>query len=513
MLKDGQVRRLREILNRGEGLCRAALKVGMDRKSAGKYQAGKMPSERAGSHDWRTREDPFAEVWPEVEEQLSSNARLQAKTLFAWLQQKHPGKYCEGQLRTFQRGVKRWRALHGEGKQVYFEQVHRAGELCSSDFTNMNDLKVTIAGHPLEHLVYHFVLTYSNWEWATICGAESFESLSEGLQESLWRLEGVPRRHRSDRLSAAVNNLSDRRQFTHRYQALLDHYGLSGEKTNAGCAHENGDVESLHRHLKEAIDQGLQLRGSREFANREAYAGFLGELMNQRNAGRRSRLEEEREQLKPLPCRRLESHRRLSARVNRGSLIRVQGNVYSVHSRLIGAQVEVRVFADHVEVWYAQKLVERAERLRGRQKHAVNYRHLIDWLVRKPGAFANYRYREDMFPTSRFRMAYDSLCAQSGAAKASREYLSILEMAARENESLVDEALRHLIDSSSELTAAGVRQFVERGARIQSPTQVQVDPPDLGGFDSLLEFCLTQEQEVLDGVIQGCQIDAGWASA
>ena len=126
----------------------------------------------------------------------------------------------------------------------------------------MNDLGVTIQKLPFEHLLYHFVLTYSNWQWATICFSESFESLSEGLQEALWQLGGVPERHRSDRLSAAVNNLSDRREFTGRYRGLMDHYGLTAEKTNPDSGHENGDVESAHRHFKDAVDQALMLRGS-----------------------------------------------------------------------------------------------------------------------------------------------------------------------------------------------------------------------------------------------------------
>ena len=83
--------------------------------------------------------------------------------------------------------------------------------------------------------------------------------------------------------------------------------------------------------------------------------------------------------------------------------------MYSVSSRLIGERVEVRLYAEQVEVWYAQKVVDRMPRLRGRGQHRINYRHVIDWLVRKPGAFAAYRYRDDLFPTTTFRIAYDVL--------------------------------------------------------------------------------------------------------
>ena len=507
MISDRQVRRLRQLLAAGETLGRAAWKTGMDRKTARKYRTGKLPSERAADHDWRTREDPFADVWEAIFEQLEDNPGLQAKTLFQWLQRTYPGRFQDGQLRTFQRGVKRWRATHGPQKEVFFSQVHHPGHLCASDFTFMNDLGVTIQGRQFDHLLYHFVLTYSNWEWATICFSESFESLSEGLQEALWQLGGVPARHRSDRLSAAVNNLSDRREFTQRYQALMSYYGLTMEKTNPRQAHENGDVESLHRHLKKAIEQALLLRGSRDFESRDAYETFLYQILNQKNAGRRRRLNEELAQLRSLPARRLESFKRVRVQVSQGSLIRVQKNIYSVHSRLIGEEVEVRVYGDHLEVWYAQQRLEDLPRLRGAGKHHINYRHVIDWLVRKPGAFENYRYRDDLFPTSRFRMAYDDLRERHSSSVASRQYLRILQLAARENETAVDDALRLLLRDGT-VEADQVEQLLREEDPVPPVTEVAVDEPDLFSFDSLLE-----EQEILDGCETGCERDAGWSSA
>lgn len=508
MITDRQVRQLRKLLANGETLSRAAWKTGMDPKTARKYRDGKLPSERATGHTWRTREDPFDEIWEEVHEQLAENPGLQAKTLFEWLGRKYPGRFDDGQLRTFQRGVKRWRATGGPQREVFFSQVHFPGRLGASDFSSMNNLGVTIRRVPFEHMVYHFVLTYSNWQWATICFSESFESLSEGLQEALWQLGGVPDRHRSDRFSAAVNNLSDRREFTARYRGLMDHYRLTAEKTNPDSGNENGDVESAHRHFKDAVDQALMLRGSRDFESREDYAAFLRELLMQRNAGRCKRLEEERKELSPLPPRRLESFTRTRVQVIRGSLIRVQKNVYSVHSRLIGEHVDVRVYSDRLEVWYGQRRVDTLPRLRGSKKHYVNYRHIIDWLVRKPGAFEHYRYREDLFPTSRFRMAYDTLCERHANNVASREYLAILKMAARINESAVDDALRFLITNNEEITQEQVLRLVEQEEVVPSATNVVVDEPDLNDFDWLLD-----NREVFDGCEQGCEEDVGCASA
>ena len=217
---------------------------------------------------------------------------------------------------------------------MYFPQIHRPGELCQSDFTHMDSLGVTISGHPFPHLLYHFVLTYSNWEAGTVCFSESFESLSAGLQNALWQLGGVPLSHRTDRLTAAVQKADNPQEFTDRYESLLRHYGLEGRKIQAGKPHENGDIEQRHHRFKRAVDQSLMLRGSRDFCSREAYESFLQELIEQLNWGRSARLSEELPVLRQLPLRRLDSCKRLKITVGQSGAIRVNHNTYSVASGL-----------------------------------------------------------------------------------------------------------------------------------------------------------------------------------
>src|SRR5207249_723311 len=234
MVTDKQVRKLWWFLLAGKTLTVAAARTDMDDKTARKYRRRQqLPSALAVPHDWPTRADPFVEVWAEVCLMLEEQSGLQAKTIFGELQRRYPCRFADGQLRTLQRKVRRWRATAGPAKEVFFSQVHEPGRLGASDFTHMNELGVTIAGQPFEHMIYHFVLTYSNWEALTICFSESFESLSEGLQNALWELGAAPLRHRTDRLSTAVNNLTERKEFTQRYQGLLGHYGLVGEKIQA----------------------------------------------------------------------------------------------------------------------------------------------------------------------------------------------------------------------------------------------------------------------------------------
>ena len=159
------------------------------------------------------------------------------------------------------------------------------------------------------------------------------------------------------------------------------------------------------------------LRGSRDFEDREDYERFLRQLQAQRNSGRTERFGEDRSALGALPARCVDAWRRCPARVTQGSTIRINYNTYSVPSRLIGEKVDVHIKVECLEVWHGTVLVERLPRLRGRNKHEINYRHVIDWLVRKPGAFAGYRYQDAMFPTSRFRRTYDALLERSPAAR------------------------------------------------------------------------------------------------
>jgi hypothetical protein len=228
------------------------------------------------------------------------NPGLQAKTLFDDLQRRYPGRFADGQVRTLQRKTKAWRATEGPAKEVFFPQEHHPGVLCASDFSHMSSLGITIQRQAFLHLLYHFVLTYSNWETGTVCYSESFESLSLGLQNALFELGGVPQRHRTDRMGAAVQKPENPDEFTRRYEALLSHYSLAPEKIQSGKANENGDVEQSHRRIKEALDQALMLRGSRDFDSLECYLAFLRRVFEQRNAGRRSRLAEELKVLIPL---------------------------------------------------------------------------------------------------------------------------------------------------------------------------------------------------------------------
>jgi len=487
MVTDQQVRKLMTLIQKTTNLEEASDKAGMSPRTAQKYRKiQKLPSECKPAHDWRTRPDPFARVWETILPLLKVNSGLQAKTIFEEIQRQHPGEFPDGQLRSLQRLIKNWRAVSGQAKEVFFPQLHTAGELCQSDFTEMNSLGVTIQAEHFRHLFYHLVMTYSNWETGSICFSESFESLSIGFQKAIWELGGIPRIHQTDRLSAAVNNMDNLAEFTQRYQELLRHYGIEGKRGNAGRGNENGDVEQRHHRFKVAVDQALMLRGSRDFKDRSDYECFLRSLLKRLNQNRSERFLEEVKCLKPLPASKLPGYTTIEVRVGPSSTIRVAKNTYSVHSRLIGETITAKLHAEILEIIYGQKMVDQFPRLRGEGHARINYRHIIDWLLRKPGAFEHYRYREELFPTSRFRMAYDWL-KTTFPMRAHKEYLKILELAAKGNETAVDQTLERLLAMGQCLQASSVELALEAGLDRLPRTFVIIDPISLTDYDTLLE--------------------------
>jgi hypothetical protein len=437
------------------------------RKTAAKYEKlRKLPSEIERPRDYRTRRDAFAGDWPTVEEMLGEAPTLEAKALFEWLCEQYPGRYRPGQLRTFQRRVATWRALHQQQVAI-LEQVHRPGEVMQTDGTWMNELGVTIQGQPFEHILIHSVLPYSNWEWGRIAQSESLAALHLGLRSALVKLGHVPEYHQTDNSSAATYwpgakaQPGHKREYTDGYLDLLDHYGLKPRKTHLNSPQEDGDVESSHGGLKRAIEQQLLLRGSRDFESIEAYEAFLFGVMDRRNRSRQKRLTEELAVMKPLAATALATNSQVRVKVTRGGLIRVQKNVYSVPTSLIGHQVTVQIHEWHLEVYYQSHLMETLPRLIGEKQHRINYRHVISSLLRKPGGFRNYRYRDDLFPSLIFRQAWERLNQWQSPRKADLAYLRILMLAARTMESDVAWALGQLLASAGRWDETDVEHLLE----------------------------------------------------
>jgi len=177
------------------------------RKTVGKYEGlGKLPSEMKKLREYRTRSDPFEDNWLEAEKMLEKAPELEAKTLFEWLCEQHPGKYQEGQLRTFQRRVSNWRVFN-VSQELSLEQVRQPGEMMQTDGTWMTKLGITINGQAFPHLLIHSVLPYSNWEWGRVAQSESLLAIRLGVQSALMKLAHIPKIHQTDNTTAATHKL------------------------------------------------------------------------------------------------------------------------------------------------------------------------------------------------------------------------------------------------------------------------------------------------------------------
>jgi len=489
MITKQQYRRLMSEHQETGNVSISAMKAGMSRPTARKYlEAGRPPEELQAKHTWRTRPDPLEQIWPKAEAMLLEAPELEAKALFEHLRGIDPGVVQEQHLRTFQRRVKLWRLQHGPDKEVFFAQDWEPGRAMQFDWTRASELAVTIGGMPYEHLLSHSVLPYSNWEWATRCRSESLLSLRHGLQESLHQLGKTPAKDLwIDNSSAATHRIGTgaQRDFNPEFVSLCEHYGLTPKTIGIGCPNENGDVESSNGHLKRRLRQHLLLRGSRDFESEAAYDAFLARVLGAANHERQEQLAIELAAMKPLPPTRLSEYDEVHCRVSSASAIRVKKVGYSVPARLIGQEVKVEIYETELKLYTGRQLLLTLPRRHSDRGLVLDYRHVIDHLLRKPGAFERYRYREQLFPTPVFRQAYDQLVARQGQRRGTVEYLQLLKLTSEVKQSDVE---LMLVDFTSPpcptWSVEQLRRILQPAAQPQLElTELQ---PEWRSYDALL---------------------------
>jgi hypothetical protein len=390
---------------------------------------------------------------------LEANPGLRPITLLEEMQRRHPDHDWDRLRRSLERRVRAWCAEHGADREVIFRQDHIPGRQCLSDFTDMGDLAVSIAGQPLDHRLYHFVLAYSAWEHAEpVLGGESFTALAVGLQNALWTLGGVPAEHRSDSLSAAFRNLDEdaRLDQTRRYEAFCVHYGMTPTRNNTGVAHENGAVESQHGHLKRGVAQALLLRGSRDFESLDAYRAWIADFIGRRNARRGKMVQLECVALRPLPSRRTIDYDEATVFVTSSSGFVLRKVFYTVPSRLIGFRMRVRLYDDRLECLVGNSPVLTLRRGRsdrdGRHGHVVDYRHIIHSLHCKPMALLNLVYRDALFPRPAYRLAWERLQAVGDDRAACKTMVGLLALA---HERCCEAELAAVLSEQMDQPAAG----------------------------------------------------------
>jgi transposase InsO family protein len=484
----------------------AAAKAGFSTASAYRIEADpRLPSQKKTPRG-RRRPDPLAAVWDsEIVPMLEAAPDLRAVAIFEEICRRAPS-LAPGVRRTLERRIAGWRALNGPNRDVIFRQEHPPGRMGLSDFTEMGELGISIAGELLAHRLYHFRLAFSGFEHAhVVLGGESFVALAEGLQNALWTLGGVPEQHRSDSLSAAFCNLDrdTQQDLTTRYEELCAHYGMTPSRNNPGVAHENGSIESAHGHLKNSLRDELLLRGSREFADLAAYRRFIDEVVGRRNARNRKRIEIERTALKQLPDRRTTDYEEARVLVTSSGGFILRRVFYSVPSRLIGHRLNVHVYDDRLDCFLGATQLLTLRRGRppqgsNKRGHVVDYHHVIHALRRKPMALMNLVYRDQLFPRRAYARAFEALLAKESEKQACRTMVGLLALAHdRACEAELALAIEADLDAGALPDLDRLRERFQPDRAMIPEVAVALSP--LAAYDELAAVCSPNTDLVLAG--------------
>ena len=493
-ITDRQVRRYMDKRKDGATQIVAAANAGFSERTARRFDDHPtLPSQRPPRSGKRTRIDPLADVWDaEVAPLLAQHPHLRATTILEQLNRDHADRFDAAVLRTLQRRVAQWRAVSGPERELIFRQDHPPGWQALSDFTDAAVLEVTIAGAPFKHILYHFWLAFSGWQYVkAIQGGESFTALTEGMQEALWQLGAAPKTHRTDRLSAAYRNLSqdDHDDAAAGYRAFCAHYAIEPTRNNAGVSHENGSVEAAHGHLKTTLREALDLRGSRDFTDLAEYQSFLSEIIGRRNARRRAETVLDLKAMTALPRFKTTDFTLASAMVTRSGTMRVRDVAYTVPSRLVGCRLKIHIYDDRLICFLGASEVLRLTRVprprRGEARVAViDYRHLIGSLVKKPQAFRRFVFRDALFPRTPFRRAWEAIDAGLDERRACRVYVGLLHLAASQAcEAQLADWLDVVLDRGDIPDLEAARRAMAPPA-IVAPI-IAIRPPDLSAYDEL----------------------------
>ena len=471
----------------------ASAKAGFSPSSGYRFEHDPcLPSQKQVKRD-RRRPDPLAAIWDsEIVPILQAAPGLRPIAIVEEMGRRHP-ELDFGVRRTLERRVRAWRALNGGDRDVIFRQEAVPGQLGLSDFTDMGDLGVVVAGERLDHRLYHFRLAFSGWEHAhVVLGGESFVALAEGLQNALWGLGRAPREHRTDSLSAAFRNLDRHAQedLTRRYEDLCAHYGMMPTRNNRGIAHENGTIESAHGHLKKAIEDALLLRGTRRFDDLDAYRRFVDEVVGRRNRRNSKRLDIERPSLLALPAHRTGDYEEKLLTVTSRSGFTLRKVFYTVPSRLIGHRLRVRLFDDRLECFLGSTQLMTLRRGRpqanGKHGHVVDYRHVIHALQRKPMALLHLVYRDQLFPRRAFARAFEALLVKLTERQACRNMVGLLALAhERACEAELAEVINAELDAGRLLDLDALRERFKPPVTSTSIPEVVIALTPLHVYDEL----------------------------
>ena len=433
--------------------------------------------------------------YPDIKPIMLRNREKGQKTIGTAIHKnliRHYGDPFEGQLRTTQRIVCELnRELDKEQAQlieqpnqpfpeIFFSQDYHPGEVAQLDCSSLASLEITIDGRSFKGKIFTFKLMYSKWIYASIVSGETDIEVLAAIQDALWALKGVPRRLRSDNGKA----LFRKKQIpTEAYDELCSHYGTPCSAINPGHPNENGGAETGNKTVKGLLRDRLTTDTDSDFPSEDALKALLREMVDEYNAGVQTVLTEERWHLARLPSKRVEPYEQLERKVNKEGLIKHDGCRYSAPPELHGSKVKIRLYADRLIIYNHDGEPAWRWPLGSDASVQADCRHVIHWLERKPGAFKDCRYRDQLFPTETFRTTHEKLEQWYAPEAAVKNYLAILAMTVgshpvRQDDDRcireVDCALELLLESKAKFTASDVAGLVGTRKETLSKEEISI---------------------------------------
>ena len=419
--------------NKGKTQAQIASQVGCSVSTVGRYlRDGKVPVYKRSNKS--NRKDPLDGYYDIIKEKLQLEGNILLDDLFEYIQMKG----YTGSARTLRRKTKKLRDYY-KSKEVFFQREVSPNEIMEGDFT---EYYVEIAGVKRKTYIWVTSLPYSNRIHATPFYNCTFECFAEGSMKAFENFSGTAKTYRLDNMSPVVKKVlkGKDREITQKFASFKDHYGLTPDFCSPGRGNEKGNVESNNKHLKRKITSRINLY-NKKFETLEQFQEFLWKLCDELNRRDKVVSKFSIEKLNPLPVAPFRAFRSIVVSISKYSLFSLDntGHMYSVPSNLIGLYLEVRVYTNKIQVIHEQEKVCEHKRLYGPKGIAsIQLEHIIDGLIKKPGAIKDWKYRDLLFEKEAWKRFYERLIKSGGRDK---DYLKCLKLVSTHGRELVTTAM------------------------------------------------------------------------
>ena len=477
MISMSEYKQIIQLRNKGKTQQEIASIVGVSRRSVIRYlKDGKIPSYSRVTKS--NRQDPMSEFYDLVKEKLELNYKFPLNELFEFIC--HKG--YEGSERTLRRKTRSLR-MQLKNNEVFFQREVLPGEIMEGDFT---EFYIEIAGTKRKVYLWVTSLPYSNSYFATPYYHCSFEAFSDGSVQSFNEFQGIAKKYRLDNMSPAVTKIlsGKDRIVTSRFSQLQSHYKFQQDFCNPAKGNEKGNVEANNKFIKSKINAHISLYNL-SFSSLNAFKEFVWKVCrdhNKRESVSKKFLEESLLSLPPVPFK---CFRTVVVSISKYSLFNLEttGHMYSVPSHLIGLSLEVRIYPDLIEVIHDGKVTCAHQRIYG-MKGLVSImpEHVIDGLLKKPGAMKDWKYRSVLFERPAWNNFYNKLISKGGRDK---DYLKCLKLISKHGRELVTIAMEISLEEDEELSSIQLSNLITND--MNNIHEIQPLKMDLNHYDIFLE--------------------------